>query len=206
MKKMLILVAAAVLCGALCAGELTGQTKFIPGARLRLWTNADSKFDKIDESYFQQGAVGGMIDRGKLFCCKNIRNSPSLSVYAQPGKTSFNVGWDGYLKITKAGEHVFSFVPEKNAAIRVSPSYAFFLNNQKYLTYSGRGNEVNSVSINLEPGLYHFAALVFVYHPLIKRLDLISLSVTVKEPDALEAQELTAKDFIVPEEWAGTRR
>lgn len=205
MKKMLFAFAAVLFCAALCAEEITGQTRFVPGLRLQLWTNvANWDLRKLNETFYQKDAAGGMIDRGALFCSKSVLNSPMLKSYVERGGTDIYTGWDGYLKITKAGEHVFTFVPGKN-------SYTVFLNDKQYAVSNHRTgfgeSSVKSFNLDLEPGLYQFACVIHVNSWDLKALERHTVSATVKEPGALEPRALTVKDFVVPEEWTrGMRR
>lgn len=203
MKKMLILIVAAVFCGALSAEEITGQTRFVPGVRLQIWTGQPLYKDlcKKDETFYQKGAAGGMIDRGKLFWAKTLKNSPSLQKYYEEPSV---IGWSGYLKINKAGEHVLSFNPKIDLPGCYASGHIFFLNDKKYVT--GQNDNVTSVSLDLEPGLYYFVLLMEHGPGRNGSADERCIIGSIKEPDALEARELTVKDFVVPAAWAGSVR
>lgn len=219
-KKTLLSCALILLAGIAFsrdeANMQKAQINYQQGIRMRVWVGWLDPQNWSSNTFNERKCVGGMINRGNLIY-KNQRGqaksdppvaievfnplailaSSHLKPYANGAMT---VCYQGELKISTSGEHTFSIIHPTIPRGWSCGNYAMYLNDVEVIKVAAKGynlknNEIQSASVDLEPGYYSFC--------VINQLNWAcpaasNLRIAMKAPGSDESRPLTAKDFWVP--------
>lgn len=200
------------------ANEQKAQIKYQQGIRIRIWVGWLDPQNWSSNTFNERKYVGEMVDRGnnvyknkqrrrrvksnlpvtiELFNPLAILASAHLQPYASGAMT---ICYQGELKISTSGEHTFSIIHPTIPKRWSCGNYAMYLNDVEVIKVATKGynlknNEIQSASVDLEPGYYSFCVINQVNWACPEAS---TLRIAMRTPDSDESSPLTAKDFWIP--------